>query len=80
MKDEFVYIIDVYDKFFPQDNELYITEINENWYCIRKVKLKWGLPQIEQKIGDDTPLEIYHIYEDIQDALRFLRSVKNLNK
>lgn len=68
-----VYIIDPYDK-FTLDKIVSVFKINNRWWAIKEVPLKWGIPQLT-KIEDDE-YTYYHIYETIDEAREYVKQIK----
>ena len=76
------FIIDTYNKYdsFDRANSRYIFEINEIQYAVKEVYLKWGKPKLPLRVGDNRDEEQYKIYETLEEAIRFARKMKNLNR
>lgn len=79
--DQFVYLIDTYDKYFKQGNEVYLFTFNEVPYCVRKTKLEWGLPILQYLKIDENPPDpaLFCIYNTLDDALQFIQLMRRLN-
>ena len=45
-----VFVIDRYEKYMRQGNEVSIHWVRGIPYCIREVEMEWGLPQLESNI------------------------------
>lgn len=75
------YIIEPYNRYDQWDKEhsKYIFEINGLEYAIKQVILFWGRPQLPTRIEENINPETYHLYEDYDDAMRFVRYMRQLN-
>ena len=76
------YIIDCYNKYNRWDKEhsLYIFSINEQWYAIKEVMLNWGLPQLPNKVDQETYPESYHVWDTYENAYQFALQMKALSR
>ena len=68
-----VYIVDVYDKYRQEGNEKSIYWIGGRTWCIREVEMEWGLPVVQDHIEYDVDPSIFHIYEDYNDAVEYIK-------
>lgn len=69
-----VYIIDKYEKYMVQGNEVSIHWVHGVPFCIREVEMEWGLPQIEnKKINENARPQDYTIWEEYEDALNYIK-------
>ena len=75
------YIIGTYNKYETWDrtHAVHKFRINDNWYAVYEVDIVWGLPALKFQVGQDDMPESYHIYEEQEDALEFVRELKQLN-
>lgn len=75
------FIVDVYDRFDSWDREhsIYKFKMNEQWYAIKEVILFWGQPQLPLRVGDEKNPKIYSVYEDMEEAMEFVKRMKKLN-
>lgn len=75
------YIIDTYDKYdaFDRQQARYVFEVNERWYAIKEVRLKWGRPQLPLSLYSNKDEEPYQIYETFEEAMGFVHTMKGLN-
>ena len=74
-----VYIIDVYEKYRKEGNEVSVHWIGGRQWCIREVEMEWGLPQIQEKVEYDEDPTTYHIYERYEDAREYLQQMQSIN-
>lgn len=74
------YIIGAYNKWdsFDRAHSVYKFKINENWYAVKEIEMKWGLPQLPMRMEEQMP-ESYYIYEQLEDAIEFARKIRSLN-
>ena len=73
------YIIDVHSK-YSRDNIILTFQLNEHWYDIKEVKLDKERKPILSSIIDDTDSSLYfHVYEKLDDAIKFMRQLKGEN-
>ena len=74
------YIIGAYNKWdsFDRAHSVYRFKINENWYAVKEIEMKWGLPQLPMRMEEQMP-ESYYIYEELEDAMAFARKIRSLN-
>ena len=76
------YIIDTFNKYNKWDREhaQYTFSINECPYAIMEVPISNGLPQVQEHIDRDTYPALYRIYDTLDDALAFVKYIKQMNK
>ena len=76
------FIIDTYNRFdqFDREHSRFVFEVNEVWYAVKEVYLKWGKPKLPLRIGDNKDKDQYKIYDTYEDAFEFAMQMKNLNK
>ena len=48
------YIIGAYNKWdsFDRAHSVYRFKINENWYAVKEIEMKWGLPQLPMRMEE----------------------------
>lgn len=75
------FIIGNYNRFDRWDREhsVYVFEINGQKYAVKKVEMEWGLPQVRERIGEETRPDQYYIYDTYEDAMKFVRQMKMIN-
>lgn len=75
------FIIDTYNQHNKWDREhaTHTFTINGIWYAIKRVELKWGVPQLPERIDIAADASAYQIYETEADAMRFVTLIKSLN-
>ena len=59
---------------------MYKFEINENWYGVMEVEMKWGVPDLPVRIGKEGDISLVHVFESYDEAMEFVRYMKRLNK
>ena len=69
-----VFILDLYDKFSP-DKVISKFRINDRWWAIKEVPLKWGKPQLSKIEEDSIP---YYLFETEAEAREYVRKIKHL--
>ena len=74
------YIISTYNKYDQWDraHSVYKFEVNEVWYAIKEVEMEWGLPRLPQYADRDEDLRCYQVYDTKEDAMQFVRQVRQL--
>lgn len=75
------FIIDTYNRHNAWDraHATYVFTINEVQYAIKRVELKWGIPQLPERIDIMIDASIYRVYETEADAMRFVTFMRSLN-
>ena len=75
------YIIGTYNRYDTWDraHSIYKFKINDSWYAVKEVEMVWGLPMLEYQVDRDDAPETYHIYEELDEAMEFVNSIKQLN-
>lgn len=75
------YIIGEYDRYRKWDREhaQYVFCVNDKWSAIYRVGMEWGLPQVEQRLEDNSSLSTYYVYERLEDAMEYVKLLKRLN-
>ena len=68
-----VFIVDVFDKYRREGNEKSIHWVGGRQWCIREVEMEWGVPKIQEKIEYDVDPYIFHVYEDYNEAVDYIR-------
>lgn len=72
------YIIDVYSPYDKNEDVKYVFEYNGNLWCVREVnQFEWGRPQFDELPIDDEFIN-YHIYDNLDDAIRYCRELKGI--
>lgn len=72
------YIVDTYNKYERNDDVVYRFEYNKREWCIRKVdSFEWGKPQFDELPLDSEFIE-YKIYDNLDDAIKYCRSLKGV--
>ena len=71
-----VFILDLYDKFSP-DKVISTFKMNNRWWAIKEVSLKWGIPQLSS-IEEDNPM-LFQLYETKEEAEKYVRKIRKLN-
>lgn len=71
-----VYIIDICQK-YTKDKVIDCFFINNNWYAIKEVELKWGIPQLSS-LEEMTESPHFKLYNTIEDARKYVRQLKRL--
>ena len=72
------YIIDVYSPYDKNKDVKYVFEYNGNLWCVREVdKFEWGRPQFDELPMDDEFIN-YHIYDNLDDAIKYCRELKGV--
>lgn len=74
-----VYIIDSYNQYCKEGNEKSIHWVGGRTWCIREVEMEWGYPVIKEKFEYDVNPAIFHIYEDYEDALKYIHEMQSIN-
>lgn len=75
-----VYIIDNYERYMRQGNEISIHWVRGKQYCIREVEMEWGLPVLNDgRIDQQAQPRTFGIYEDYDAALKFIKDMQRLN-
>ena len=74
------YIIDVYSPYANNSDVKFKFQIHGQWWCIRQVELRDGLPLLMLPIEDTTPLQDFHIYNTFAEAYAFHKRLKRINK
>ena len=75
------YIIDTYNKFNGWDraHAKFKFDLNSVQYAIFEISFENG-PKLSPTVLHDKNPETYHIYEQYEDALQFVKHMKYLNK
>lgn len=75
------YIIDGFNRFSKWDREhaCHRFKVNENWYAIYSVEMKWGIPQLNFSAIEDKNADQYYVYETLEEAMHFVNIMKGLN-
>lgn len=75
------FIIDTYNRFdqFDREHSRYVFQVNETWYAIKEVYMKWGRPKLPLRLGTEKENESYKIYDTYKDAMEFVHLMKGLN-
>ena len=63
-----------------EGNEISVHYVHDIPMCIREVELEWGIPILSDKwIDQERRPEMYHIYENYNEALTFIRTLQGMN-
>lgn len=80
------FVIDSYNRFdkFDREHSVKVFEINEVQYAVKEVQLEWGLPVLQEKIGEEWRqdreyLKLFKVYETLEDAMKFVQLMRGLN-
>lgn len=49
-------------------------------YCITKVELKWGKPQIAIPIEEQSDFYVYTIFESFDAAMSYVQLLRDINR
>lgn len=74
--DQTVYIIDTFSK-FSKDKIISTFKINNQWFSIKEVSLKWGVPQLSS-IEEDLEQPYFCLYNTLEEAQEYVRKIKRL--
>lgn len=75
------FIIGSYNRWDKWDREhaVYKFKLHDWWYAIKEIDLQWGLPELPMRVDDDDMPESYYIYEKYEDALEYVKQLKEIN-
>ena len=75
-----VFVIDTYSRHEDNSGVRMRYCINDIWYCIREVELEWGEPLVPIRIDDNLDRRWYYVYENYDDAIEFVNTMKRMNR
>lgn len=72
------YVIDTYSPYEKNDDVVYKFEWRDDLWCVRAIeRFEWGQPQFVERPLDDEYVE-YKIYDNLEDAIQYCRSLKGV--
>lgn len=72
-----VYVIDLYNK-FSDDDVVSVFKINDRWWAIKRVSLKWGKPQFSSIEETENPYLNFQLYNTPEEAQQYVKQIKHL--
>lgn len=73
--DQYVYIVDVYNPYARNRNVMFRFIYHNQWWCIRRATLDWGIPQ-DTALEMDDEYSRFHLYNTYEEAMEFVRQLR----
>ena len=73
--DNYVFIVDAYNPYARNENVIFRFIYHDQWWCVRKVVLDWGVPH-NTALDLDDDFTHFHLYNTEEEAMAFVRELR----